>query len=182
MNLLIDRIMGVFKSQRTKTISDLSNDQLWAIDRQWLRADHVHIAFHEEELEKRFDKKGKRKKIESNVDYFIKDEGVFLCIWYSLLFSVLEGLKERQINLSVLDNYTDKIYWDLKNFRNSTFHSPSKYWDKRFIKIISDYDISNESIIEELHMEVALYLQKEIRKRNKTHDPSIGKMLMKHDQ
>lgn len=163
------------------TISNLSNNQLWAIDRQWLRADHIHMAFHEEELIKRFNKNGKRKKINSKVTYFTRDEGTFLCVWYALLFSVLEGLTERQIDLSILKNCNDNVYKDLKNFRNSVFHSSSEYWDKRFLNVISSYDISNESKIEKLHKEVALYLQTEIRKRNKSGDASIGEMLRKHN-
>ncbi|HEY1645678.1 MAG TPA: hypothetical protein VGF75_04880 [Candidatus Saccharimonadales bacterium] len=182
MRDFIKKLIGKPRSNElVNKINDLSNEQLWAIDRQWLRADHVHIAFHKEEISKRFDKKGKRKKIQSKVDYFIKAEGSFLCIWYALLFSVLEGLKERRIDLTILKNYDDKLYKDLKNFRNSVFHSPSKYWDKRFLKIISNYDTSNKSKIEKLHKELALYLQVEIRKRNISGDSSIGEMLIKND-
>ena len=108
----------------------------------------------------------KKQKVVSSVKYFITPEGAFLCVWYALLFSVLEGLEESGVKLTFLENYDATIYKMLKKFRNAVFHTPSVYWDKRFVKLFEKYETDNESKIEKLHKEVALKLQVEIRKYN----------------
>lgn len=157
-----------------KNLKHLSHEQLWAIDRQWLRADALHISFHKEELKK-------KKKSINSLEYFISWEGTYLCVWYSLLFSVLEGLEQHGFDLSMFKNYDQQLKKDLKNFRNAIFHTPSKYWDTRFVKFIKKYPANLESTVEKLHKEIALALQSEIKHRDKTPDPKMREMVARHN-
>lgn len=52
--------------------------------------------------------------------------GIYLYLWYGLLFSVIEGCKEKGVDLSELDSLDTSLYNSLRELRNTVFHTPRK--------------------------------------------------------
>lgn len=136
--------------KNTKLMSFMS------LDRQWLRADRVRDQFfvylnNPTEVEA----------IKNNPQtFYLTNIGIFMEIWYGLLFSVLEGFKERKIDISSLDVLSDyeELYRILKNNRHAIFHTTSDYWDKRNEELIKLNDASSR--IHTVHEKVGEILNK----------------------
>lgn len=106
-------------------LSDLNDEDFAIAHRQWIRANLLKKRF-EDALSKT------AKDVRSDrAHFYLNDAGVLMLLWYGMLFSVMEYLREKQIDITGLDgNYAD-LYSKLRRTRNSVFHAEKKYWDKR---------------------------------------------------
>ena len=65
--------------------------------------------------------------------------GIYLYLWYGLLFSVIEGCKEKGVDLSGLDSLDTSLYDSLKELRNTVFHTARKdsYVEARMFNVMT---------------------------------------------
>lgn len=104
----------------------IANDERLAIaHRQWMRANRIKEYFQQE-------LKHTDKQILSDTQkFYLSDAGIFMLLWYSLLFSTLEGLQSYHVDIKLIDPNYEELHKYLKRFRNSVFHIEKKYWDMR---------------------------------------------------
>jgi len=133
---------------------NINRDSIRIIDRQWLRADHLKVAFYNSPAF-RSQQKGEND-FDWMTSYLVSPRGVYLCVWYAFVYSVLEGAIEKGVDPTSFKSYTEKLEDLLKKFRNSIFHNPPKYWDKRYIKLFGGTQLED---IEKLHEELGKYLE-----------------------
>ena len=119
------------------------------LHRQYIRSCVFKDSF-DKEL-KRMDKDKSLKK--SNSEKLMIDPiGVFMCAWYAFLYSVIEGLKGRDVKVDFAPTLDSELEGILKGFRNAVFHSPSDYWDKRLIALFAAADAGRK--IRKVHQEI----------------------------
>jgi hypothetical protein len=108
----------------------LDQETLLLLHRQWLRADLLKKHFQETFLAE-----SKSKKYEYNPAFYTRPEGIYMYLWYAMLFSVLEGFRERGISLSFIHELDDEMYQSLKALRHAVFHVPrQEYFDPRMYR------------------------------------------------
>ena len=110
---------------------NIEKEKLAIAHRQWIRANRVK-KYYEFTLTK-VDKEA----TQDMVRFYLSDAGIFMFLWYSLLFSVIEILENANINLSTLDKDFSALKSELRKSRNSIFHGVNTYWDKRQFDLIS---------------------------------------------
>ena len=137
----------------------MNNEKISIIHRHWIWANTINLLFHNEVL--------KLNKPASNNDYvklFISPYGAYMCIWYGLLFAILEALKEEKITIPDIQNDIDDIYNSLRHFRNAVFHAQKKYWSPKFFKIMKDkYSVDK---IWRVHKKIGDFLLSKIKEEN----------------
>jgi hypothetical protein len=112
-------------------ILDLKKEDLSIAHRQWIRANRVKQ--HYEAALAKTDKD-----TSSDITrFYISDAGVFMFLWYSLTYSVIEFLENKGAVLAALDDDFDTLKNGLRRSRNSIFHAEKEYWDKRQIDLIA---------------------------------------------
>lgn len=67
------------------------------------------------------------------------DQYIYLCLWYSCLFVVIEGWRE----LDLCDQQVDVLLGSeyvalLRRFRNGVLHFQKDYWDDRFLDFVRE--------------------------------------------
>jgi hypothetical protein len=72
------------------------------------------------------------------LDWFLNSSGMHMCLWYGLLFSVCEGLRENGFSVPAVQAEIDGIYDALRLFRNAIFHVQSEYWSPKLFRIMED--------------------------------------------
>ncbi len=134
----------------------MNNEIISIIHRHWIWANTIKLLFHKEIT--------KVSRHRSNNDYvriFISPYGTYMCMWYGLLFAVLEALKEEKIIIPNIQKDIDDIYSSLRHFRNAVFHAQKKYWSPKFFEIMKDHDSADK--IWKVHKEVGDFLLSKIK-------------------
>ncbi len=92
--------------------------------------------------------------------------GIYLYLWYGLLFSVLEGCKEKGVELSGLDSLDDSLYDGLRELRNTVFHTARKdrYVEARMFNLMAQPESARR--LRDVHYRIYDdYLVPEIKRR-----------------
>lgn len=116
-------------------LTALNPESLGAIHRQWIRANLIRDHFRQALAE------SPEPPGEFDTSYFIQPKGIFMYLWYALLFSSLEACCEHNIDLSFLTALDQDLYESLRVLRNTVFHVPKKdYWDNRMFEVMAQPD------------------------------------------
>jgi len=70
--------------------------------------------------------------------WFINPPGVYMSVWYGLLFAVCEGLKDGGSAVPEAQKEIDELYESLHLFRNATFHVQRRYWSNKLLGIMKN--------------------------------------------
>ncbi len=128
------------------------NNAVWdSIYRQWIWADHLRNYFEETLPEK---------ELNINGNFTIEPYWMFMCLWYGILFSVLDALKELEVEIPEVQDDINVIYPILKKYRNGVFHIQKNYWPDKWLMLILDE--STASKIERIHKKVGEFLLKNL--------------------
>lgn len=131
-----------------------SSNTVWiSIYRQWIWADHLRSYFGAALPEKELDLSG---------NFTIEPYWMFMCLWYGVLFSVLEALREIKVNVPEVQEDINQMYPILKKYRNAVFHVQEDYWPDKWRNLILD-DTSAEKI-HLIHKKVGIFLLKNLAK------------------
>lgn len=129
-----------------------------SIYRQWIWADLLRNHFH-----KTLPKKTQLKnQIFSNDDFTLEPFWIFLSLWYSILFSVLEVLKNNKIKIKDINKEINFIYPILKRYRNAVFHIQKKYWNDKWRDLILQDKTAD--IIIKVHKRIGEFLLNNLTK------------------
>jgi hypothetical protein len=113
-----------------RPLKDPSNEQLYLLHRHWMWSNQQREAF---EMALAND-------AESLKEMNLAHRAIgFMCVWYALLYSVIEAMKTRNLDLrSVLASDIKAVVPTLKEFRNAVFHvSWSSYYDDRIFAVFN---------------------------------------------
>jgi hypothetical protein len=102
--------------------------------------------------------------------------GIYLYLWHALLFSVLEGCKEKGLDLSFLDSLDDALYESMRELRNTVFHTARKdrYMEDRMFNLMGQPKAAHRA--RDIHYRIYEYLSDELKRRGLwTGDDSWGK-------
>ena len=89
--------------------------------------------------------------------------GTYMSVWYGLLYSVLETLKNNKVVIESIEKEISHIYTPLQDYRNAVFHPQPKYWSKKLFAIMKDKDSVAE--IWKIHEVLSKYFRDEIDRR-----------------
>ena len=137
----------------------MNNEKISIIHRHWIWANTVKLLFHQE-----IPKLDLSEPSKDIVKIMISPYGTYMCLWYALLFVVLEGLKDAKITIPDIEKEIKDIYKPLSRFRNAVFHPQEKYWSPKFFEIMQDEDSSSKIWI--VHTKVGDFILEEIKKIN----------------
>ena len=136
-----------------KNKKEFSNTISNSIYRQWIWADHLRNYFSAELPEK---------ELNLSENFTIEPYWMFMCLWYGVLFSVLEALKKIKVNVPEIQKDIDQMYPILKKYRNAVFHVQEEYWSDKWRNLILD-DTSADKI-NLIHKQVGIFLLKNLTK------------------
>ena len=137
----------------------LSNEELMILHRHWMWANICRISFDKELLKI----KNQDQTLDINPTRFFADRvGAFMCMWYGLLYSVLEEILNRKLSIQGLE-CSGEIINELRLFRNAVFHPQKKYWTDKIFKLIEKNDSATR--IREIHSALGSFLYEEINNR-----------------
>lgn len=137
-------------------LNRLSGSELGIVDRQWIRANHIK-EYYEHALA------NTSKSVQGDIGkFYISEAGTLMWLWYSLLFSVMERLREKNAEFKHNDEDFHVLFNTMKRARNSIFHAENEYWDNRQIKLIEIQDAGTK--IRRLHDEIGYMLLEEMNK------------------
>ncbi|MBO2448668.1 hypothetical protein J4573_16320 [Actinomadura barringtoniae] len=112
-----------------------SSEVLAIAHRQWMRANRIKSYFTSALAET-------DEAVRSDPgQFYVSDAGIFVLTWYGLLFSVLERLREKGVDLTGLDPNINELYNALRRLRNSVFHAENHYWDNRQLELMALSDV-----------------------------------------
>ena len=83
-----------------------------------------------------------------------------MCLWYGILFSVLETLKEIKVSMPEIQEDINKMYPVLKRYRNAVFHVQEEYYPDKWRNLI--LDDSSADKIRLIHKQVGIFLLKNL--------------------
>jgi len=154
----IERLMMPAKRQ----ISDLDLESLGALHQQWMRADLLRTLFERALAEETTE----HSQGVLDLLLIVQPVGIFMYLWHALLFSVLEGCRERKLDLSfLLLSLDEELYQGMKALRHTVFNtSKHDYWDNRMFTVLGQPDAVNRTI--RIHDGLSTYLSDEIRRRS----------------
>jgi len=95
--------------------------------------------------------------------YLPSRRGAYKAIWYGLLYSVLETLKESNIDIEPIQSDVADIYQSLRNYRNAVFHPQPKYWSDKICTFINDKAADDK--IQKIHEGLRNFFFEELVKR-----------------
>lgn len=138
---------------------ELSTEELMILHRHWMWANICRISFDKELLKIM----NQDQAVNLNPACFFADRaGAFMCMWYGLLYSVLEEIINRELSIGGLECSGD-IIDDLRLFRNAVFHPQKKYWTDKIIKLMENKDSATR--IRQIHSALCSFFLKEIQNR-----------------
>lgn len=117
-----------------RPLASWSDEEVFLLRRHWVWADRQRLLFRQAVIEAGV----------LDLEALHKPAPTHMYVWYALLFSVLEGLKDRGADLQgPLRDDVDVLWADLKRCRNAVFHVPSRgrpYFDPRLWKFMETPD------------------------------------------
>lgn len=134
----------------------VDKEKLMIVHRQWIRANRVKKYYEhalgqvDEEVRKDISR------------FYLSDAGIFMFLWYSLLYSVLKFFDEQKVDLKSLDSDYETLFDALRRSRNSVLHAEKKYWDDRQIELIAQPDAGQR--IRAIHDQLDKYFLEVLRK------------------
>ena len=138
----------------------LSSEELMVLHRQWMWANVMRESFYAH-----LGEGGNAKPAE---EFFPDRVGGFMCVWYGMLFSVLEVVKEKSLAIEGIEDL-DTIYEPLRLFRNAVFHAQPKYWSPKLFEIMKDPESALK--IRKIHSALGKFFLTELRnRREKQHE------------
>jgi len=133
--------------------NEFSNTIWSSVYRQWIWADHLRNYFGAELPEKELNLSG---------NFTIEPYWMLMCLWYGVLFSVLEALRKIKVTVPGIQKDIDQMYPILRRFRNAVFHVQEDYWSEKWRNLILD-NASAEKI-NLIHKQVGIFLLKGLTK------------------
>jgi len=118
-----------------------------SIYRQWIWADQLRNCFHDALPDQHLD---------LSKDFTIEPYWMFMCLWYGLLFSILEALRESKVKVAEVQDEIAHLYTALRKYRNAVFHVQRGYWTEKWRKLILDDESANA--IHRIHKQVGRFL------------------------
>ena len=106
-------------------------EKMLAIHRHWIWADRIRKEYFEL-------LKANPPAKDDMLDWFLNADGMYMCLWYGLLFLVCEALKRSGFTVAQVQAEIDAIYDSLRLFRNVIFHVNKKYFPKQMFVIMAD--------------------------------------------
>jgi hypothetical protein len=140
------------------------------MDRQLLLSIHRHWIW-ANWVKKQFDGSIQSFPVSKNrmQEWFITPPGIYMCIWYGLLFAVCEGLRGQKVIIREIQSDFDRIYPALKHFRNAVFHVQAKYWSPKLFEIMEDRGSAFQ--IRRVHEGIGEWLLKQVDEAKKKLPP-----------
>jgi len=91
--------------------------------------------------------------------------GVYMYLWHALLYSVLEGCKERQLDLSFLQSLDDPLYESMRELRNTVFHTAQgdRYVEDRMFNLMNQPEAARRVL--DIHYRIYELLSNEVERR-----------------
>ena len=130
----------------------MNNEVFITLHRHWIWANVMKHHF-DKELEKGV-----------KLPFNIADRpGVYMLLWYALLFSVLETFRTAKVQLPPIQKEIDDIYRPLNNLRNATLHPQPQYWSKKLTEFISMKESAFK--IRKVHDFIGDYFLNELKQR-----------------
>lgn len=74
---------------------------------------------------------------------YVLPVGAYWCIWYGMLYGVLEVLKEKRIRIPSIQTDIDSICDRLRLFRNAVFHPQPEYISPKLFNLMQDPESVN---------------------------------------
>ncbi len=111
----------------------MSLETLGVLHRQWMRADLLRERADEAMAE------ALTVPEDQLLHITVEPFGIYLYLWYGLLFSVIEGCKEKGVDLSELDSLDASLYNSLRELRHTVFHTARKdrYVEARMFNVMT---------------------------------------------
>jgi hypothetical protein len=109
----------------------VEEEKFMALYRHWMWADIIRENF-DNELRKT---QGQ----EFTPGDFADRKFAYMCIWYGMLYGVLEQVKQMELSIDGLEN-TNGIFDSLRPFRNAVFHPQAKYLSEKFMRVFNEKD------------------------------------------
>jgi len=144
---------GFDEEENMKNEKEFSNTIWSSIYRQWMWTDHLRNYFGVELPEK---------ELNLSENFTIEPYWMFMCLWYGVLFTVLESLREIKVDVPEIQKDINQMFPILKRFRNAVFHVQKDYWSDKWRNLILD-DVSSDKITL-IHKQVGIFLLKNIAK------------------
>jgi len=144
-----------------RQLSDLSLMSVGVLHRQWMRADLMR------ELADKELNSAPETPTEDQLFLRITVEpfGVYMYLWHALLYSVLEGCKERQLDLSFLQSLDDPLYESMRELRNTVFHTAQgdRYVEDRMFNLMNQPEAARRVL--DIHYRIYELLSNEVERR-----------------
>jgi hypothetical protein len=112
----------------------LSLETLGVLHRQWMRANLLR-----ERADEAMAEASTVPEDQLLLHITVEPFGIYLYLWYALLFSVVEGCKEKGVDLSKLDSLDTSLYNSLRELRHTVFHTARKdrYVEARMFNVMA---------------------------------------------
>ena len=92
--------------------------------------------------------------------FFLQGHGMYLCLWYGLLFTVCEAIRAHRFVVPQVEQEIKDIYKSLKLFRNSIFHIQPDYFSEKMFNVLNDKIC--EAKISKVHGEIGEWFDAQI--------------------
>jgi hypothetical protein len=133
------------------------DETLYTIHRHWFWANRIRDTYYQ--------------RIKANppddddlLRFFLDGDGMYLCLWYALLFPVCEALRVHKMVVPKAQQDIKDIYQSLKEFRNAMFHVQSVYLSPKTWNVLNNG--AAEAKIRNVHKEIGEWLRLEMESRN----------------
>jgi hypothetical protein len=135
----------------------IKDETLYTIHRHWFWANRIRDTYYQ--------------RIKANppddddlLRFFLDGDGMYLCLWYALLFPVCEALRVHKMVVPKAQQDIKDIYQSLKEFRNAMFHVQSVYLSPKTWNVLNSR--AAEAKIWNVHKEIREWLRLEMESKN----------------
>jgi hypothetical protein len=118
---------------------------LFTIHRHWFWSNRIRVTYYE--------------RLKANppndgdlLKFFLEGDGMYLCLWYALLFPVCEALRVHKMVVPNAQQNMKDIYQSLKEFRNAMFHVQPVYFSPKMWDVLNNN--STQAKIGKVHDEI----------------------------
>jgi hypothetical protein len=108
-------------------------EMILAVHRHWIWANRIRETLRDHLLN------GDTPKTDEElIDWIVGGSGMYMCLWYGLLFVVCDALRGNRITVPSVQSLINELYAPLGDFRNAMFHVQKKYWTTKMQSIMKD--------------------------------------------